>query len=37
MKEWHRTVVLLIMLIAVIGLIVWLRTGFETQSLNTLR
>lgn len=36
MKEWHRTVVLVILLIAAVGLIIWLRTDFEAQSIRTL-
>lgn len=31
MKEWHRTVLLLIILAALIATIVWLRTGYESQ------
>lgn len=31
MKEWHRTIVLVVLLIALIGFIIWLRTGFETD------
>ncbi len=36
MKEWHRTVFLVILLIVAVGLIIWLRTDFEAQSLRTL-
>jgi hypothetical protein len=37
MKEWHRTVLLVILLLVLIGTFVWLRTGFENQAVNTLR
>ena len=36
MKEWHRTVVLIILLVIAIGLIIWLRGGYENNSVNTL-
>ncbi len=36
MKEWHRTVLLVVLLIVAVGLIIWLRTDFEAQSLRTL-
>lgn len=31
MKEWHRTVILIVLLLALVGFIVWLHTGFETD------
>lgn len=34
MKEWHRTVILLILLAVAITIIVWLRTGYESQLLR---
>jgi hypothetical protein len=37
MKEWHRTIALLILLVVAIGIIVWLHTGFEANSIQTLR
>lgn len=37
MKEWHRTVILLILLAAAIGFIVWLRTGYEANLRDILR
>ena len=36
MKEWHRTVLLIILLVIAIALIVWLRGGYESNSINTL-
>lgn len=37
MKEWHRTIALLVLLAAAIGIILWLHTGFEANSWRTLR
>jgi hypothetical protein len=37
MKEWHRTVILVILLIAAIAFIIWLKTGYTDQALRTLR
>lgn len=37
MKEWHRTVALVILLVIALGIITWLHTGFEANSLRTLR
>jgi hypothetical protein len=37
MKEWHRTVLLIILLGVLIATLIWLRTGYENQALNTLR
>lgn len=37
MREWHRTILLVVLLLVLISTIVWLRTGFENQALNTLR
>lgn len=36
MKEWHRTIVLLLVIAAAIGVIVWLHTGFEDQMVDSL-
>lgn len=36
-KEWHRTVLLLALLVIAIGLIIWLRTGYEASSVDTLQ
>jgi hypothetical protein len=37
MKEWHRTVLLVILLIAAVAIIIWLHTGYTDQALRTLR
>ena len=37
MKEWHRTIILVILFIALIATFVWLRTGFEDHAVQTLR
>jgi hypothetical protein len=37
MKEWHRTVLLVVLLLVLIVTLIWLRTGFEDQAVNTLR
>jgi hypothetical protein len=37
MKEWHRTVLLILLLGVLIGTLIWLHTGYENQALNTLR
>jgi hypothetical protein len=37
MKEWQRTVILVIMLAVAIGFIIYLRTGYEHQALRTLQ
>lgn len=37
MKEWHRTVALVILLAFAIGFIIWLNTGFEHTALDTLQ
>lgn len=34
MKEWHRTILLIVLLIILVGLLVWLRTGFEEHLLR---
>lgn len=37
MKEWQRTIILLVLLVAAISFLVYLRTGYEHQALQTLR
>jgi hypothetical protein len=37
MKEWQRTVLLIVLLIVLIATLFWLRTGLENQALDTLR
>ena len=37
MKEWHRTVALVIILAVLIGVMIWLRTGYEDKALDVLR
>jgi hypothetical protein len=37
MKEWHRTVALLVILAVLVGMLLWLRTGYEDQALNILQ
>lgn len=37
MKEWHRTIVLFVILAVLIGVLLWLQTGYENQGLETLR
>ncbi len=37
MKEWQRTIILLILLATAIGFIIYLRTGYEHHILQTLR
>jgi hypothetical protein len=37
MKEWHRTVALVILLAFALGFIIWLNTGLEQAALNTLQ
>lgn len=34
MKEWQRTILLVGILLALIGLYIWLRTGYETRVLR---
>lgn len=36
MREWHRTVLLVILLIVAIAVIVYLRTGLEDTAVQTL-
>lgn len=36
MKEWHRTVVLVLLLAVAIGVIIWLRFGLEDNAVQTL-
>jgi hypothetical protein len=37
MKEWHRTVLLSVLLIVAIGISSDLRTGYDSQALDVLR
>lgn len=37
MKEWHRTILLLILLLLVIGLVLYVRGSFEQNAVETLR
>lgn len=37
MKEWQRTIVLFIILGVLVGVLMWLQTGYENQGLETLR
>ena len=37
MKEWHRTIILVLLLIVAIGFVAWLRSGYETRMLDILR
>lgn len=37
LKEWHRTVVLIVLLCMAIGYIVYLRTDYQTGLENILR
>ena len=36
MKEWHRTVVLVVLLAIAIAVIIYLRTGLEDAAVQTL-
>ena len=36
MKEWQRTVLLLVLLAVLIATFIWLRTGFESRALHNL-
>jgi hypothetical protein len=37
MKEWHRTVVLILLLVVLVATFVWLRTGFEDHAAQVLQ
>jgi hypothetical protein len=37
MKEWHRTVLLIIFLGVMIATFIWLRGGLDQQAVDTLR
>jgi hypothetical protein len=37
MKEWQRTIILVVLLAALIITFVWLRTGLEDQAIQTLQ
>jgi|GEM_PF-1188148 len=36
MKEWQRTIVLVVLLLAAIGFIIYLHTGYQQHVLQTL-
>lgn len=36
MKEWHRTVILVVLLAVAIGFVLYLRTGLEDTAVQTL-
>jgi hypothetical protein len=36
-KEWHRTVILLVLLAIAVGYIVYLKTGYESNLENILQ
>jgi hypothetical protein len=35
-KEWHRTVILMILLVLAVALIIYLKTGYQTNLENIL-
>lgn len=37
MKEWHRTVILVLIIIFAVGFIIWSRQQVETNFVDTLR
>jgi hypothetical protein len=37
MKEWQRTILMLILLGIAIGFIIYVRTGFDHQAIRSLR
>jgi uncharacterized membrane protein YhfC len=37
MKEWHRTIVLMLLLIAAIGIIIWLRQTYDANFTDSFR
>lgn len=37
LKEWHRTVVLLVLIVVAVSYIIWLRTGYQTNLIDILR
>jgi hypothetical protein len=37
MKEWQRTIILLAMIGVAIGFIIYLRTSYDAQAIQTLR
>lgn len=36
MKEWHRTVILILLIAIAIGFIIWTRQSYETNFLQSL-
>jgi len=37
MKEWQRTIILVVMLVVAIGFLIYLRVEYEHQAINALR
>jgi len=37
LKEWHRTIILSLLIVIAIGYIIYLKTGYETQIEDILR
>jgi len=37
MKEWHRTIILLVLLGAAIGFIFWMNNSYDNNFIETLR
>lgn len=36
LHEWHRTIILLVLIVIAISYIIWLRTGFQSGLLENL-
>ncbi len=36
MKEWHRTIILVILIIIAVGFLIYLRTSYDNQALLNL-
>ena len=34
MKEWHRTIILVVLVVVLVGVLTWTRTGFVDQALS---
>ena len=37
MKEWHRTLILVVLLIAALAFMFWLRHDYDSQAFQNLR
>jgi len=37
MKEWHRTIILLALLVLAAGFIFWMNNSYDTNFVDTLR